>query len=52
MLLYIMPTMLKQAVFYFDVIPVYKAGPTYQSGNYRLISLLLSMSNIFERLIL
>ena len=34
------------------VIPVYKVGPTYQPGSYRPISLLPSMSKIFERLIL
>ena len=34
------------------VIPVYKAGPTNQSGNFRPISLLPSMSKIFECLIL
>ena len=34
------------------VIPVYKAGPTNQPRNYRTISLLSSMSKIFERLIL
>ena len=34
------------------VIPVYKAGPTNQPGNYRLISLLPSMSKIFVCLIL
>ena len=34
------------------VIPVDKAGPTNQPGNYRPISLLPSISKIFERLIL
>ena len=33
------------------MIPVYKAGPTNQPGNYRPISPLPSMSKIFERLI-
>ena len=33
------------------VIPVYKAGPTNQPGNYLSISLLPSMSKIFKRLI-
>ena len=34
------------------MIPVYKTGPTNQPGNYRPISLLPSMSEVFERLIL
>ena len=34
------------------VIPVYKAGPTNQPGNYRSISLLPCTSKIFKRLIL
>ena len=42
------PTKLKIA----KVIPVYKAGPTNQPGNYQPISLLPSMSKNFEHLIL
>ena len=30
------------------MIPVYKVGPTHQPGNYRPISLLPSMSKIFD----